>query len=948
MYNQGQNNQNIPGFGTQQYTDQVTEQGATQTGAAQFGGRGGAVGGTTIRGRDAAPDYRNPWKDINTIFDAAVKGAVTYDKNQQQDEFDKQQAELAALQTRAKEEEWTPEKFLTEKERVVTRHITENPLPRFKRQQVSQAADVAAKQWEMEQRKIEADEAAAARLDAQTQVDEFDTAILTDVVEPGLSGPDPLPGDLGGGNGDTPGVISKAPNILSGSLEEATAAVVDHALQRRYGSEFATFPPERQKRIRDIYTKQMSDEVLRRRRELRSMEETAAKKEADLAGTINLQENSVEFIDESADNFVGTDQRHLSQQSRDDIRAFIDAPGAHLRSEDKSMRAKQAAEMALQGILDGEGSLNEKLRNMETLIADPVWEQYFSEEDARALRRGLKAKANVAYVDRVEATSSAKSALVIEGRGDLLTQDDAVTFRDEQFDALGLKRDSEGKWILPEEGTPEYEAVARIAGKTATIRRAADAAAAKRAEMAESRDLTERFNEGQNLTPEEQALIFDNAPDAAGLRDMADGAYDFTDEKKVQQDLDSAVKLLNNPKSEVPEQMLTVIKNGLNSNDPAERKAALTLYSKLNKRHRDKVNEQVTDKYDRYVLREGATFYEANPGADWDTFRPMDRAVYDSATTSTGTPKGLSDDEQAGIATAISENIGSVMMPGEYDAAPADLDRAWRQYPGLYSDLQVRVAEYVAGGMEAGEAARVVMGEYADAGYKMIPDTDGTYKVVKDSHGHLDFVIDRSPGRQYDDEEDGMSRILRLQTNSSTPYAVAGRMLQEFELADENMSAEDRSKAAFELAKKHGLNGPPFQQGAMMRVMSFERLNKHFEEQGISYRLTSIDQIPDHNEWEYDVDLETDAAQAALTKRDLGAPMNFAFKIPMGDGGPMTIDSRILTDGPPAYLSQGRRGGVVKPTRRGNTLGDYVETRDSMKGYGLGDLIDDGLGLLGY
>ena len=917
------NDMNAQSFGAQEFKEQTYDNEAEQTSAGQFIAGGGGKGGRSIRPRDAAPDYRNPWKDINALFETSIKGVTEYDRSVQKDKFDAQQQELMRLTQDAEDNGWTPEHYLTEKERIVNRHITEEPLWRYKTQQIKGASDVATQQWQMEQKKIEADEAAASRLDAQTAIDTWDQTVGQDVVAGGPTSADPLPAGLGGGQ--TGDVVSPAPNILSGTLEEATSQVVDHVLAARYGQEFSSFPPERQKRIRDTYTKQFSSEVLRRRRELRALEEASAKKEADITGTINIGENAPEVVDGA-----------MTDDSRDDMTAFIEAPGAALTWEDKVTRAGKAAEMGLDSIMNGgEGTLTDRYDQMKVLIDDPIWDTYFG-EDADAKRKGLQRAAKALYISRVDANSRTKGLIVIEQGGINLTPEDADSFRDEQLTALGLTQDEEGKWITPIEGTPQYDAMSRVLSTTSQIRSAAAAAGVQRAKIEEARKLGADYAAGADLTTEEQELIFDNAPSAQGLRDMArENGYDFADEEKVNKDLDAAVALLNNPTSTVPADYLDVITDGIRSNDPARQKAAGLAYSKLTKRHREQVTNKVGDDYDRYWLRAAGDFFEANPGSQAGTFVPMDRATYKAAVDGNKDNAIVGPDDAAREAygAALGDHMVSYLTPADQRSfwgndTTVDALRASRQYQTLLRDMTTDMSALVASGATVDEAAQIVLSKAADAGYRLMPDTaimpngqmaEPQFVVVKDKYGHLNFADEgdnKIDGNAYRGT-DVTDRAMAAQLESATPIPLAGRMVEEMGLGGD-MSPTERQDYVMGLAKEHGLAGPPYKQMDMLRVLSFEKINQQFEEEGSAFRLTELAQIPTMEDWKFDTDLTSEQGKASLTRIDGGAPVYYEFEV---EG--VTFTSRTLNSMPSLFLSQQRRGGTMFPPNEYGPLTPY-------------------------
>ena len=791
-------------MGSQQFQQQQFLQGAEQTNAGNFmeGGAGGGTPGRSIRGQDAPPNLTNPWASLNSLFKTGAEAYTMYDKLKQEAKYTEQQEELGNLYKKAEEEEWTREKLLTEKTNLVNTQITEDPLWRYRKQQEAASADVAARQWELDQKKIEADEAAAARLDAQRALDEWDQIVGSPVYAPGAS-TGSVPAQLGGGS--TGDVVSQPPNILSGDLESATGEAVEHAIAARYGDEFGSFPPERQKRIRDIYTKQFAPDILRRRRELRAVEEEVAKTEADVAGQVSIFSSPPEF--ETSDNLVELESGNsrVTEDSWNDVEVYIEAPGAGLRFDEKEARARTAASKGASAILEeGTGTLLERRDQMEAFLTDPRFDAYFGDEPdlvREAIRKELDAK----FVTKVVSTAKVDSALLIEEEGINLTPDQADGYRDTQFTRLGLEQDAEGNWIMPPQDTPEYRAVAAVLQQTNTVRVAAGRAYDQRADNREAAEGARKQGEQRTRTQEEvnkdwknnQAVALDPLKRAIG----SDPEYDWDNEEQVQRDMTSAAVYFNhNPNAVMPTEVRHWMTTSMDSGSPQQRAAAMRLFHSLDGVKRSETLGE--DPYVNYLLREGARHLTANPGrsnGELYELTKMDRNQWDvvkkAASDSAHLDPEVADQRQE-MLDYLSEEMAYGMTEadrsfweGFVNDTEVDVAKAFEAEPQLLKDLMTTGARYMKAGMDTQEAMAAAMADFYSSGTR-VTFLDDQAVVIRDPHRNLDFGNPALSDAEWSDETTYL--------NKQTEHFLTGRPTKaQFGLTQErfNMTPSEMHSA---------------------------------------------------------------------------------------------------------------------------------------------------------
>ncbi len=881
-------------------------------------GGGGGTPGRSIRGQDAPPNLTNPWESLNSLFKTGAQAYTLYDKLKQEAKFEEQQEQLGALYKKAQDEDWTQDKLLNEKQLLVNTHITEEPLWRYRKQQEALSADVAAKQWELEQKKIEADEAAAARLDAQRTIDEWDQIVGSPVYAPGSSTGN-VPAQLGGGS--TGDLVSAPPNILSGDLETATNEAVDHAIAHRYGGEFGRFPPERQKRIRDIYTKQFSSEVLRRRRELRDIEEKANVAEADAAGQVNFGADAVEFNTPSdpaeAERMAGNTDGGIgavTDESWGDIETYITAGGqGGLRWDQMEQRSVQAAQTAANGVLEhGEGTMAERRAQAEKVLNDPRFDKFFGDK-ADDIRKALITNLNDTFAAKVSKAASDSAVILIEEEGINLSPKDADRFRDTQFMNLGLELDEDGKWILPDEGTPEYKAVSDILRATASVRQKAAVMGDQRIKVREANDKYRREAEGAVVDQGDMDEIFEDAssPAMETARDMIGlDNFDFTDEQKTTGAIYGLTAWLNsNPNSPVPTDVVEFIQTMAESNDPYRRMAAARLYHGLDSRQRSYVvskddaflNNRL-NKMDRMLTEQAVPSNDrlmTETSITREQFDGLEAVLIDD-------PKRQSEatrDMRTAIDAQLTENLAYGLTGSErswwegwVNDKETDIAQLDAQNPVLMDQLRLRTAELVTRyDGDVAQAAQHAMSEFQTAGFTMVTNGDTPY-IVRDvhtgvdgkQHRHLDFDAGEGGER---DEGDRTMRLFRRQMDSTVNPTIEQAVADDYGLTIEELRAARESA---------GLGATTLiTQGELLRIAAWEKLNR--DSPNAAYALETI---PPVSEWNVQFDMSSPSSRASMTDPTKGLP--FRYEIPFSDRDGSVTSSTILGDGFGGYLTRNR------------------------------------------
>lgn len=886
--------------------------------------------------------YQNVFADLSNLASSTVKAYSAYDGAKQDEVYEKQQRELSQLGVTAAEEAWSPLTLAEKRQEILERHASEEALPKYERQQLNALDTNQANVGRLVTAKVAAEESAAAKARAAEMVENWTNQ--PDSVEVGFANDaNVIPG--GGAMTAPPGLVGDGgqgtvnrPNVMEGTLEEAVGAAAEYAIMVEYGPEWNDLNPDVQERIRKTYKTSFQAAIKARRDQLKQVERSANKTDADAAGDLNLASSEFADVSEMAGNPEGTNVV-LSDDSWQETEAYIEAPGAGLSMAEKRARARTALKKITDGILaDHSLTLEEKKKRIEAVQKDGRWGMYFSEEE-----QGLGVKeTSQDFAKHVGESADSEADRLIEMHKAALTPQVAEDYRDRMLTQMGFSIDEP-----PSAGTPERQAFDKIIAATKRIKVAAGQAGQARARAQEGTDQIVTGLDGGRLDDPNKVPAAIPGLDAVltGAGDQVPSDESYPKNAEVLKQAGITIASMPNANPGEMNDLTDWAKQSMSGTNPYAKREVALFVSTLLPHQRRQFLSKLSD-WEAYQLRNATRIMHAKGGNlttnDYfgDMAQPLTEEEFKDWTNS-DPDGGIKLDEDAND-DALDKFTKALKADAADDLQGTDSE-SWLGY--LFHDdaegsnltaekvasnpflrdlfLKARAMSENNKKVDMSKAVEVLLGQMKRAGYTAIGDGENLH-IVHDPQQHLDPTQMEHSTNTGSDKSDYLDRLTESQLARPVSDKRLANVAEAYDIEPEALAGTKdegellRRIALARMNKKFAAMSPEETRAIRRR----QKIHEGFTGEALEAELDryegqpfqmDLEQIPSVQEWEFRSNLDQGDERFGRTAKylkspDGGLPRDFTFRFVDAPyvADDEAVDSASLFEGqhPPLLLSQ--------------------------------------------